>query len=273
MNAGREAGVVPDLKELVYQAFAAAPGTKFVKQDGEELDRSKVLNASEAGLCLRQIVFSKADPARSQADFATLDRAGYAERGKAVEEWFNQRFHDHNMTAHGEGVFTYFGKLQRSFVYKNLSATPDGVFTIGRKSWNLDVKSIDPRTSRSKLPKNNHVVQVKQAAHILGKTTPYNIVGSIILYVDASNFGDMVQKFIPIDPTFESWIEARADIALSGEQPSKVKAEGLLTEDGCKYCSFTHACSDAMEVSANYLVNLADAERALKNARQSESSD
>lgn len=265
--------MIPDLKRIVYQAFAASPGTIFVKQDGEKLDRSQVLNASEAGRCLRQIVFGKHSPTVVEADFVSLDRAGYAERGKAVEAWFNERFHDHNMMFDHQGTFTFFGKGQRSFVYKNLSATPDGIFTVQRKSWNIDVKSIDPRLNRNKLPKNDHVIQVKQAAYILDKVTPYNIVGSIILYVDASNFGDIVQKVVPRDPTFGDWIEHRAAVVLSKPSPNQVKAEGLTVEGGCDYCPFTGACSDAMEVNDTYLVNLAEAERAMTNARKSESGD
>lgn len=258
--------MTPDLRKLVYDAFAKVPGTVFVKPDGEKLDRSKVLNASEAGRCLRQIVFGKASPEKVEGQFGKLESAGYAERGKNAEAWVNSLFRVHNETTlFSEGRFVFYGHEQRSFVYKNLSATPDGVFTRGTRSWNLDIKSLDPRTNRNYLPKNDHVVQVKQAAHILDHVSPFNIVGSIIFYIDASNYGDLWQKVIPRDPEFGAWIEDRANTALANTPPNKVKAEGLLTEKGCDFCPFTGDCSDAMQQTEVYLANLEAAERALKN--------
>lgn len=267
--------VIPDFKQIVYRVFEATSGTAFVTQEGEWLDRSKVLNASEAGKCLRQIVFSKQHPEIVEASFATLDQAGYAQRGHSVEAWFAKRFAEHNalFSANGAGYFEDFGEEQVSWGYKNLSATPDAVFTQNGKAWNVDVKSIDPRKNRAALPTETQIVQVKQAAHILRNVTSHNIVGSILMYVNASNFGDIFQHHVPYDPEFGEWIEARADTALSNTQPNQVKAEGLLTKDGCDHCPFTSLCSDAMDATNTYLANLAEAERAFHGIRKSQGSD
>lgn len=256
---------IPHLPSLVREAFASRGDKEWPTSDGQQLDRSKVLNASEIGKCIRQIGYAKEFPAIASADYADLSRAGYAERGHAVEAWVVQMFHLHNQHNDHTSTFFRFGENQRSVTDGKLSATPDAILlTDDLGIIGVDVKSIDPRTNWDYLPKKNHVYQVKAAAHLLRLELGdrHDIIGSIILYMDASNFNRMGQHFIPYDEDFAQWAYERHEKVFTNV-PSSLTPEGIATDE-CKTCAFASMCNKDMLKSREGVIAEA-AERAMQN--------
>jgi len=261
-----------DVKAAVMTGRSAIEGRK-----DWGFDRSKYLNASEAGQCIRQLWYSKHTP-----EAATAQEWGYARRGSHAETYVVESLRATNSV-----------DLQRAGEYqvsvqdeaRRLSATPDGFIKFDDGSvLGLEVKSIDPRTNRSNLPKAEHVLQLQLA---MGIANPTVKVG-LLVYIDASNFDDIIQFEIPADPAALDRAAAKAKKVFNTKAVDSLDREGRRSKDGCQYCPFTATCgvdlADApsrkranrgsrFDIAAVRYMEIKDTEAALENEKKALAED
>lgn len=231
------------LPETIREIYRKLPPKDWPSPNGALLDRRNYLTASEASKCIRSLYFEKNSAPITGNDWSDLTQTGYAERGKAIEAWIAQflDFYNHMFTA-APGVFRFFGDDQVSFTYKGLSCTPDALYTTKYAAWNVEIKSFDPRKSPGNIIQDSHITQVKMGQTVLSHNN-YNIRGSILLYVNASNLNEMFQHEVEFDADFEEWALDRRDQLFSAPGAFALPAEGTYMAGGCKYCAFTTACN------------------------------
>lgn len=216
---------------------------------GSSLDRSKYITASEIGYCARKIIFDKMALISGgyKPDVGTKNSSkddwGFFERGHTMEAWAVDLIHKGNPDV----PLIMTGKNQKSFVDGVQSGTPDGVFlpdegTVGI----LEIKSIDPRTNTTRLPKLEHPDQVMQNLDLVATNMDRSPIGGVILYVDASNYKKRLTFPIKFDQAHAERLEQRADWLMGNlGEPANVPAEGLF-KDHCKFCAHTRECSEIM---------------------------
>jgi CRISPR/Cas system-associated exonuclease Cas4 (RecB family) len=249
------------LKHCVLQGAERRDAAKeFKTLDGKVLDRSKVMNASEAGSCIRKQWYQKHNTQAEEQDW------GYARRGSHMEDYFVKMMTWYANDKHENGVqmkLQYAGGEQVSIVDKdtNISATPDGVLevSVGKsfERFGLEFKSIDPRTNKSRLPKETHVMQLKVAMALLNKyvyatknavTKEDNgtIKRGFLVYMDASNYNDIIQFEIPCDDKVLELLKPRASKLLRSTVVSNLDREGKSNGYECKSCPFKEPCGIAL---------------------------
>jgi len=197
------------------------------------VDRSKYMNASEADSCIRKQWYSK-----HSSDEGVPQSWGYARRGRAVERYVVEALRAVNFPLH------YAGDEQHSFAddETRISATPDGLIVFDDESYGLEIKSIDPRTNRKNLPRPAHVTQLKIAMALMAKKGGHdNITKGLLVYVDASNFDDIVQVEVEFDADILDRMTERAKRIFLVRSADNLDREGKSTGD-CRYCSFTKIC-------------------------------
>jgi CRISPR/Cas system-associated exonuclease Cas4 (RecB family) len=244
---------MPVIERLIQRGAALLDQRETDKLN--KIDRSKYVTGSEAGKCIRQLWYTKHQPEKAEEQ-----KWGYARRGKAVE-----RFVVETMLA-ANAPLMYAGNEQRSIADDELglSSTPDGVLNYDDVWYPVEIKSIDPRTNTSKLPKAEHVVQLDVAIGLISKhLKPKNVRCSsgILIYVDASNF-DIVHQFeVKHDPGTMKRLSDRARRVMKTRSPEPLDREGVRAGD-CKFCPFTKVCG----VSADELSSRAAPARAAGNS-------
>lgn len=196
------------------------------------IDRSKYMNASEAGGCIRKQWYEKHDPrARAPEDL------GYAWRGRAGENYMIESLLQANVPLAIRGE-------QHSIAddETRIAATPDDVITYDDEWTPLEIKTIDPRTNRRNLPRDAHVTQLKISMALVDQyyDNP-GIKRGLLVYMDASNFNDIVQFEIEFDAGILERLAPRARKILNTKKVDNLDREGKTSGD-CKYCPFTEAC-------------------------------
>jgi hypothetical protein len=156
------------------------------------VDRQKYLNASEAGQCIRRLWYSKHTP-----EAAEPQEWGYARRGSHGEKYVVESLAVLNdVSVDNTGV----GQLSLQDETRLLSATPDGLIAIGSGPWmGLEIKTIDPRTNKSRLPKSDHVLQLKIAMALQNQQRAEKLERGLLVYMDASNYDDILTYVIDAD--------------------------------------------------------------------------
>ena len=208
-----------------------------ILDDGEGfgIDRSKYLNASTANSCIRKQWYERNLPEVEQ-DW------GFARRGKQGELYLVDC-----LRAAGAMV-DYVGDEQVSIVSEEyrISATPDGYIEEGDGWHALEFKTIDPRTNKARLPKADHVTQLQigmELAHLQGDDFPKPVRGHLI-YMDASNYNEIVEVQIDRDPGILDRLKHRAKAMLDAKKVDKLDREGKRTGE-CKLyggCPFAEQC-------------------------------
>lgn len=211
--------------------------------DGEQLDRSKFVTASEVANCLRRIKFGKVAAARNLPP--RRGSWGFAQRGHSVEAWVVSKLRGSNAGAN----FMFLGDQQVSFHDGDQSGTPDGLIIPTTHKILFDIKSFDPRKNVSKMPDNNHIWQVTQNIDLVQRCLGYDIPQGKILYVNASNFEDMHEFDFDFDEELAMDLRERAARVMAAESPEDLPAEGMFN-GGCQYCTFKEHCSGAEELAA-----------------------
>lgn len=234
----------PDLRDAVYRGFANQPQKEWTGIDGQPFDRRTAVSASEIGQCSRRIKYGKVQAAPPRTSLGEL---GSAERGNDVENWIIRQLVSYYRTQ-SDWLLRYPGAEQRTFFDGAQSGTPDGLLSHIPSSTHfvLDVKSIDPRTNTSRLPKKAHVWQVTQNAYLIRETVGLNVVGTILLYVDASDYSKLYQHFTEYSDDVAQMLKRRADTIMRASSPEKLPAEGIFATDwtaDCTYCQFKALCS------------------------------
>jgi len=249
------------LPETIRGIYKKLPPKEWPDPRGELLNRKRYLTASEASKCIRRLYFEKNHVQVNGTDWSDLTQTGYAERGHAVEAWVSKFFTLYNeMYNNAQGVFRFFGDDQVSFTYKGLSCTPDALYTTKHSAWNVEIKSFDPRKNPGNIVQDSHITQVKMGQTILANNN-YNVRGSILLYVNASNFNEMMQEDLEFDAYFEEWALDRRDQLFAAPGAYALPAEGTYMSEGCKYCAFTNECNDVERQRAR-----TEEERTIENA-------
>lgn len=235
------------LKEMFMLALSMAPKQSWPTYDEKELDRTEFLTSSEVTGCLRRSFFSKF-PDRYPLPVGAGGTNGYMDRGHAVEAWLVKTLQPLKPLGYG---LEYMGEEQRSFYDPDsgVSGTPDGVITTPTSEVYLaEVKSIDPRTNKSKLPRHKHVMQCQQNMYLVNKCLGLGVKQALLFYIDASNVHD-VQEFV-IDYSQEMVDEclSRAEALWTATEPDALEPEGVYTGD-CDFCPFTHHCSQVVKAN------------------------
>ena len=202
-------------------------------------DRSQFLNASEAEDCIRRIWYSKHQP-----ELAEEQEWGFAWRGHLTEEYVVRC-----LQARNDVTLALAGEEQESIQNEKLrlSATPDGVISFeGGPFEGLEVKSIDPRTNRNNLPRVGHVVQLKLGMALFnmkwGGVAPYTTLEKgRILYIDASNYNDIIEFEVQADDTILDRYAKKAAKVFRTQSVDGLDREGKRLGT-CTYCAFKTAC-------------------------------
>lgn len=235
---------VPSIKDLIFDGQANKPldlwptygpaGTVV-----KNLDRSTMVTSSEASNCPRRIWYAKQRKSRP------LGTWGFAERGHSVEAWVVQRLR----WATTDWKISYIGDDQRSFVdaASKLSGTPDGLLTKEQGGVvygvTLEIKSIDPRLNKANLPKAGHVPQTHQNTYLLGLAFPDVIMlGSVLVYVDASNFESVDEFLIDYEPTVVEEHKVLSKQVFGATEVTDLPALGMYREE-CKLCDDRLKCN------------------------------
>lgn len=196
------------------------------------VDRSKYLNASEALSCVRRQWFAKHDATPAPQDW------GYARRGTHGEKYVVEA-----LRASGLELL-FAGDDQESIAdgVRMISATPDGVIrTETGELLSLEIKTIDPRTNRGNLPRNEHVAQIQLGMELMREHRDLDITGGLILYLDASNYNQVDIYPIARNPAMLVDMTARARLVLRTRNVEKLDREGRKS-GACKTCPFADRC-------------------------------
>jgi CRISPR/Cas system-associated exonuclease Cas4 (RecB family) len=202
-------------------------------------DRGLTLGASEAFNCLRRAAYLKHPEWDVQVD---PQYWGYANRGHQVEAFVISAIRE---SLEGGERLLYAGRSQMTFVHPLLpvSATPDGLYVPHKdERVYLEIKSVDPRTSPHKLPKEEHILQAQSGAEIMASVDPSKAPTRILLvYVDSSAL--KVVKEVPLDrdPAALEAHMRRAEKVFAAKNPLEVPAEGVFDRQ-CRHCPYKKAC-------------------------------
>jgi hypothetical protein len=140
----------------------------------------------------------------------------------------------------------------------HISCTPDGLAgaeAMGSKEagWvGVEFKSIDPRANRDYLPKPEHVVQLQIGMAMLEKFREEfpemgadPILHGTLVYIDASNFNDIIEFHVKLAPKILDRIAPRANRILKATSAARLPREGVETRNKseCKQrCAFNTVC-------------------------------
>ena len=227
-------------------------------------DRSKSLGASEAFGCLRKAAFKKRgypEDSDEPQSWGALRRGDLIENefvGPEMQCMIQEMTEDMRMHQQGE--------KQRTFIDKNLSATPDGLViycdddalahygipSLGtggdpeapEACFVFEIKSIDPRVNL-KEEKQIHHGQAQIQMGLIRRQTSWKPQFAVVIYIDASFFDDIDIFVVEYDEKAFQAAVSRADTVFDDNiDVSEILAEGKITGE-CKYCPFTKACAEA----------------------------
>lgn len=210
--------------------------------------RKQYVNASEAFTCIRKQWYAKND-----AETDGPENWGYARRGKWGEDYIVSRLRAANVPM----LFTGEDQVQIQDDERRVSCTPDGLisaewFGKGAGWVATEFKTIDPRTNRSKLPKEEHIRQVQIAAAMFNDNLAEfpelggeQVVACCVVYMDASNFDDIVEMMLPLKPAILDQMAGRVNRIMDAKQASRLPREGVKSafQAECKQrCNFNGVC-------------------------------
>lgn len=198
-----------------------------------DVDRTKYMNASEADSCIRRQWYDKRDTPKDAIDW------GYARRGSHGEKYIVESLRASNLP------LEFAGEDQKSFADREtmISATPDGVALLDDERYQFEFKTIDPRTNRDKLPRSNHVTQLRLGMALLNKLyyRKKPIKAGVLVYMDASNYNDITQHIITPEPKILERYAQRAKSILKIRSADTLDREGKATGE-CKLCPYKQVC-------------------------------
>jgi hypothetical protein len=234
-----------DVKKMLYAGMAKKPANVWPTYGSDKsLDRTKYVTSSEIGYCERKVYFDKALLSRSdyspeQGTTQVAKGWGMMERGHVIEAWFID-----TLTRAIEGArLILAGLYQRSFADRHQSGTPDGVFLLNDGRFKtLEVKSIDPRTNVGKLPKKEHIKQITQNCDLVELALDKTCEGTLLVYIDASDYERIFPFDIPFDRVLAEQLEARAGRILNAASAAALEPEGVHLGH-CGYCRHTTECN------------------------------
>lgn len=234
------------LKKLIFD-YMANSDMSWPIYGGGSLDRTTTLSASENLRCPRRLWMEKRLPVPFAPAGDTEPDWGYAQRGHAVEAWVVECLEAE--LAHNGHSLAFHGGSQLSFVVGQLSGTPDGLITWKDGQHTLiEIKSIDPRKNTRDLkaePVAQHYAQVQQNMWLIQECTGAVIKEAMILYVNASDFTQMIEHIVPYDGgVLAEQMRSKADMIFSAESADELPAEGMTNKsEDCTRCAFLEECN------------------------------
>jgi len=240
-----------------------AKGARRLDKTEWGFDRSKYLNASEAGRCIRAAWFSK-----RTAD--NYESNGYARRGHYVERYVADVLSHSNewrLITHESPDGNILSNRDEEL---HLSSTLDMVLHGGpplngtRPHLHpIEVKSFDPRSNTSRFPKQAHLDQLHLGMALLYGRGGFTVDTGHLLYVNASDFDDIHAFKIDLDLKILDRMASRAKRVLGMKKVDALDREGVKTKE-CRTCPFKEQCGvdvpdDATTKRANRGSGLHDA--------------
>jgi hypothetical protein len=223
-----------DIKSSVIRGVQTIEKNKF------DFDRSKYLNASEAASCIRKQWFDKHAPKQAEAQ-----NWGYARRGSHGESYVIDNLRRAN-------VPLFVGDADEALSIQDddlkISATPDDLIVYDDEWHGLEIKTIDPRTNRANLPKLEHVTQLQIGMALVDKhvARPADVAlkSGILVYMDASNFDDIIQFEVPFDGAILDRMAKRARKVLRTRNVAGLDREGKRNggRECQSMCAFKKVC-------------------------------
>jgi hypothetical protein len=212
--------------------------------DGQKewgFERNAFLNSSEADRCIRWLWYDKNDFEGEEQEW------GYAWRGHMAEEYVVRC-----LQARNDVSTAFMGSDQQTAQDKKrrLSATPDGELSVEEAAWiGLEVKSIDPRTNRSNLPKPEHLTQFKIAMALRNQNNPERapLREGRLIYIDASNYNDIIEFTVEAgdDKLLDTYAKKAAKVFRT-KAADGLDREGKRSGD-CTYCPHKNVCGVSID--------------------------
>lgn len=205
-------------------------------------DRLQYLNSSEADNCIRWLWYDRNGYEGEEQEW------GYAWRGHMAEEYVVRCLRARNdveLLDAGDDQVSLQDEKRR------LSATPDGFIRVADGPVEgLEVKSIDPRTNRSNLPKPEHITQFKIAMALMNQRldkAAWLIERGRLIYIDASNYNDILEFTVEAgdDKLLDVYAKKAAKIYRT-KDVAGLDREGK-RNGGCTYCPHKEACGVTIE--------------------------
>ena len=221
-------------------AIANAEPKSWPMYSGGHLNRGDFVTASEAANCSRRIKYGK------QGQEVPFTRWGFAERGNVLEDWMVDKL---RLSMPKEFTLLYAGSDQVSFANGHQSGTPDGLIRDAYYNYYvLELKSIDPRTNKKKLPKLAHVAQLQQNMYLVNSVLEEGseVLGGVILYLDASDLQDMQEFWIEPDYYLQEELIDKAELINAAASPDDLPPEGITLTMDCGMCDYADLCSGAI---------------------------
>lgn len=190
--------------------------------------RRQYLNASEVYTCLRRLGYDRTVPRPDPV-------SGFAIRGHSVERHAIEALREHTK------VWAAL-EDQQPVTDGMLSATPDGYIEIDGKTVQVEIKSFDPRTARSKLPRAEHVAQVQIG---MALASPQVELG-VLLYINASDYLDIIEfEVLPSDDAHDTAARRAQEMfrAVDDDNVEALPAEGALGGSECSRCPYADICT------------------------------
>ena len=205
------------------------------------LDRSKFVTSSEIWNCSRRIKYDKLYPSDA---FPTW---GWAERGNVLERWAIEQVSAALRVHHRSYTLLSAGDRQVSFYDQTQSGTPDAILRYPDYTVDVwEIKSIDPRTARRNLPKDQHIWQLQQNMDLVGHCLDTKVRTGRLIYIDASNLQDRLELDVPPNWELMDKLHAKADRIMSKENPEDLVTEGIVRGE-CKLCRHKERCSASIK--------------------------
>ena len=214
-----------DIKQSVMNGAAAMDKGKFA------YDRKAWGNASELFGCIRKQWYQKNTP-----EAGAPENWGFARRGNHGEKYLVEKMIAANMPLMGAGDEQ--ATLQDED--RRVSCTPDGHLAYDDGCVSVEFKTIDPRKNRGKLPTEQHVKQL-QIAMEMQSDRGLKIVSGLLVYMDASNFDDIIQFEVQRNHSIMVAAGHRAKKKLTTRNVDMLDREGKASGE-CSYCAFTETC-------------------------------
>lgn len=205
--------------------------------------RASYMNASEADSCIRKQWYMK-----NAEDQSEGQSWGYARRGRHGEIYMVNCLRAANVD------LRYAGDDQLSIQCDDtlVSCTPDGVIVDddAKMLIGVEFKTMDPRTNTSNLPKRPHVTQLQLCMDLIDAykdrfdLPDYPFSHGVILYMNASNFDDIVEHRVQYVEDRAGQLHSRAKRLLNANTAARLPREGKLAggRECSSMCSFNTIC-------------------------------
>jgi len=230
-----------DIREMIIEARCSeAAARPFPSGVAAGDDRTKFLNASEAGWCTRRLWYAKHGVAGE-----THHPYGIFDRGHALELWLTTYLAAGLARAGGRLLYAGTGQKRLMLPDFRLACTPDGLIEWQDRSETvLEVKSHGTAQNYDSGPSEMHVRQVELSIEMFHETTAHRPEDGIIIYGLAENYDRLTLHRVERRPAVFVEMLGKAAAAFDADNAALVTAEGAATRQ-CVICPFRSRCAAA----------------------------